>query len=143
MNNTLFTLSRELTAEAADLIPYTGFIGLQCGESNGNPLFALPYKRENIGNVFLPALHGGMLGGFIESCAVLFLYRQAGLAELPKMIDFSLDYLRSGKPEITYARCSLTRQGSRIANVAVEAWQSDSAKPIVVARCHFQMPAAQ
>ena len=138
-----FILSPELTAEAAKLIPYTEFIGLQCGESNGHPLFALPYKRENIGNIFLPALHGGMLGGFIESCAVLFLYHQAGLAELPKMIDFSLDYLRSGKPETTYARCSLTRQGSRIANVAVEAWQSDSAKPIVVARCHFQMPAAQ
>lgn len=141
--STPFTLSPERTAEAAELIPYSGFIGLQCGESDGHPLFALPYKRENIGNVFLPALHGGMLGGFIESCAVLFLYRQAGLTELPKMIDFSLDYLRSGKPETTYARCALTRQGSRIANVAVEAWQSDLAKPIVVARCHFQMPAAQ
>ena len=135
-----FILSPELTAEAAKLIPYTEFIGLQCGESNGHPLFALPYKRENIGNIFLPALHGGMLGGFIESCAVLFLYRQTGLAELPKMIDLSIDYLRSGKPETTYA---LTRQGSRIANVAVEAWQSDPAKPIVVARCHFQMPAAE
>ena len=141
--STPFILSPELTAEAAELIPYNGFIGLQCGESNGTPLFALPYKRENIGNVFLPALHGGMLGGFIESCAVLFLYRQAGLAELPKMIDLSIDYLRSGKPETTYARCSLTRQGGRIANVAVEAWQSDPAKPIVVARCHFQMPAAE
>lgn len=138
-----FILSPERTAEAAKLIPYTAFIGLQCGESNGHPLFALPYKRENIGNIFLPALHGGMLGGFIESCAVLFLYRQAGLAELPKMIDLSIDYLRSGKPETTYARCSLTRQGSRIANVAVEAWQSAPAKPIVVARCHFQMPAAE
>ena len=141
--STPFTLSPERTAEAAELIPYSGFIGLQCGESDGHPLFALPYKRENIGNVFLPALHGGMLGGFIESCAVLFLSRHAGLTELPKMIDFSLDYLRSGKPETTYARCALTRQGSRIANVAVEAWQSDPAKPIVVARCHFQMPAAQ
>ena len=128
-----FILSPERTAEAAKLIPYTAFIGLQCGESNGHPLFALPYKRENIGNIFLPALHGGMLGGF----------RQAGLAEPPKMIDLSIDYLRSGKPETTYARCSLTRQGSRIANVAVEAWQSDPAKPIVVARCHFQMPAAE
>ena len=139
--NTPFIPSPELTAQALNLIPYTGFIGLQCGEANGTPVFALPYKRENIGNIYLPALHGGMLGGFIESCAVLFLYRQARLAELSKMIDFSLDYLRSGKPETTYARCSLTRQGSRIANVAVEAWQSDPAKPIVVARCHFQMPA--
>ena len=117
--STPFILSPDLTAEAAELIPYNGFIGLQCGESSG------------------------MLGGFIESCAVLLLYRQAGLAELPKMIDLSIDYLRSGKPETTYARCTLTRQGSRIANVAVEAWQSDPAKPIVVARCHFQMPAAE
>jgi len=141
--STPFILSPELTAEAAELIPYNGFIGLQCGESNGHPLFALPYKRENIGNIFLPALHGGMLGGFIESCAVLFLYRQAGLAELPKMIDLSLDYLRSGKPETTYARCALTRQGSRIANVAVGAWHTDPPQPHVVAPRPFQMPAAQ
>ena len=43
--STPLILSPKLTAEAAELIPYNGFIGLQCGESDGHPLFALPYKR--------------------------------------------------------------------------------------------------
>lgn len=140
---TTFILSQERTARAAEIMPYAAFIGLQCGEDGqGVPLFALPYKRDNLGNIFLPALHGGLIGGFMESCAALFLLQQADLAQLPKMVDFSLDYLRSGKPETLYARCLLTRQGSRIANIAVEAWQADPAKPVAVARCHFQMPDA-
>ncbi len=139
---TAFRLSQERTARAAEIMPYAAFIGLQWGEDHNGTLFALPYKRDNIGNVFLPALHGGLIGGFIESCAALFLMQQADLPQLPKMIDFSLDYLRSGKPEMLYARCTLTRQGSRIANIAVEAWQADPAKPIAVARCHFLMPTA-
>lgn len=138
---TNFTPSQERTAHAAEIMPYAAFIGLQCGEDAHGTLFALPYKPDNIGNILPPALHGGLIGGFMESCAALFLMQQADLAQLPKMIDFSLDYLRSGKPDTLYARCILTRQGSRIANLAVEAWQADPAKPVAVARCHFQMPA--
>ncbi len=128
-------------AELAALMPYAAFIGLQAGtDSHGNRCYALPYTPELIGNVFLPALHGGLIGGFMESCAALYLHEQARLSELPKMVDFSLDYLRSAKAETAYARCILTRQGSRITNIAVEAWQRDSSKPFAVARCHFQMP---
>lgn len=135
-----FAADHAASQTIAQHMPYAAFIGLQCGHDTKGRLYALPYKPELIGNVFLPALHGGLIGGFMESCAALYLHEQAGLAELPKMIDFSLDYLRSAKAGTAYARCILTRQGSRIANIAVEAWQSDENKPFAVARCHFQMP---
>ncbi|MDO5638412.1 MAG: PaaI family thioesterase [Neisseria sp.] len=128
-------------AATAKLMPYAAFIGLQTGTDAAGRCYALPYKPGLIGNIFLPALHGGLIGGFMESCAALYLHEQAGLRELPKMIDFSLDYLRPARAETAYARCILTRQGSRITNIAVEAWQADEAKPFAVARCHFQMPA--
>ena len=141
--NTTFHPDTELSAWAHQHMPYAEFIGLQMGhDADGALLFALPFIRQNIGNVFLPALHGGLIGGFLESAAALFLRHSAGLAQMPKMVDFSLDYLRSGKAETCYARCILTRQGSRIANVALEGWQADSSKPIAVARAHFQMPQA-
>ncbi|UOO87017.1 PaaI family thioesterase [Neisseria arctica] len=134
-----FTASQPEPAES--LMPYAAFIGLQTGQdAQGRRIYALPYKPELIGNVFLPALHGGLIGGFMESCAALYLYEQAGLTEIPKMINFSIDYLRSARPEAAYARCILTRQGSRIANLSVEAWQADESKPFAIARCHFQMP---
>ncbi|UOO82602.1 hotdog fold thioesterase [Uruburuella testudinis] len=136
-----FTNDTAHSAAVAALMPYAAFIGLQSGHDHaGRRCYALPYKPELIGNIFLPALHGGLIGGFMESCAALYLHEQAGLDELPKMIDFSLDYLRSARAETAYARCILTRQGSRITNIAVEAWQSNEHKPFAVARCHFQMP---
>ena len=135
-----FHADAELIAKSATLMPYAAFIGLQTGTDAESRLYALPYRPDLIGNIFLPALHGGLIGGFMESCAALYLYEQAQLSELPKMIDFSLDYLRSAKAETAYARCILTRQGSRITNIAVEAWQADESKPFAVARCHFQMP---
>lgn len=137
---TEFIPSAERTAYAAEIMPYAGFIGLQCGQDLSGSLYALPYRRSNIGNVFLPALHGGLIGGFAESCATLFLMYQTGLRHPPKIIDFSMDYLRSGQAETLYARCTLTRKGRRIAHVAVSAWQTGEDKPVVLARCHFQMP---
>ena len=136
-----FNPDAEHSRSIRQLMPYAGFIGLQSGfDAHGARLYALPYTPELIGNVFLPSLHGGLIGGMMESCAAPYLHEQAGLHELPKMIDFSLDYLRPARADTAYARCILTRQGSRIANLAVEAWQADESKPFAVARCHFQMP---
>lgn len=139
--NSHFEADNTLSQWAHQVMPYSAFIGLQVGrDAHGEILFALPFSPQNIGNVFLPALHGGLIGGFLESAAALFLRHHAALDTMPKIVDFSLDYLRSGKPETCYARCILTRQGSRIANVAIEGWQADSMKPVAVARVHFLMP---
>ena len=55
----------------------------------------------------------------------------------PKTVDFSIDYLRSGKPQDAYARALILRQGRRIANVSVEAWQDEHRKPFIAAHGHF------
>lgn len=136
-----FTPNQEHTALAAQIMPYAAFIGLQCGSGHAGSQFILPHKHDNIGNIFLPALHGGMMGGFVESCATLFLMQAASLPHPPKIINLSLDYLRSGRADTLYARCQLTRQGKRIAHVTVSAWQNDPDKPVITARAHFQMPA--
>lgn len=137
-----FIPAQEPTAQLTHIMPYAAFIGLQIGhDASGSPLFLLPEKRDNIGNIFLPALHGGLMAGFAESCATLFLMHSAQLEHPPKIINLSLDYLRSGHAQNLYARCHLTRQGKRIAHVSVSAWQSDPDKPVLLARVHFQMPA--
>ena len=136
-----FTLNTKLTTAAHKTMPYAAFINLEiCNDTEGNLIFILPFQESNIGNVLFPALHGGLTGGFIESAAALFLQHSFEMTELPKMINFSLDYLRSGKPETAYARCTLTRNGSRIANIAIKTWQQDENKPFAAARAHFQMP---
>lgn len=120
-------------------IPYAKLIGIQCTRQGDELLFCMPANKDNIGNPILPALHGGVIAGFMELSAALHLLVFTGTAGVPKIIDFSLDYLRAGQFRDTYAKCQVWRQGRRVANVAITAWQSTQAEPIATARAHFKI----
>ena len=122
-----------------ELIPYAKLIGIQCSRQGDELLFCLPANRDNIGNPLLPAIHGGVIAGFMELAAALHLLVFTGSPGVPKIIDFSVDYLRAGQYRDTYARCQVCRQGRRVSNVAITAWQSTEAEPIATARAHFKI----
>lgn len=122
-----------------ELIPYARLIGIECSRQDDELLFRLPANKDNIGNPLLPALHGGVIAGFMELAAAMHLLVTTGSGSVPKIIDFSVDYLRAGYFRDTYAQCQVWRQGRRVANVAVTAWQSTSAEPIATARAHFKI----
>ncbi|KPA90900.1 MULTISPECIES: PaaI family thioesterase [Pseudomonas] len=123
-------------------IPYAGLIGIECSRLGDELLFRLPASKDNIGNPLLPAIHGGVIAGFMELAAALHLLVFTGSPGVPKVIDFSVDYLRAGQFRDTYAKCQVCRQGRRVANVAVTAWQSTEAEPIATARAHFKIEEA-
>lgn len=113
-----------------DSIPYARFLGVRVEGQKGHRELVLPFRRELIGNPILPAIHGGVLGAFLELTAILCLL-DAGVRErLPKPINFSIDYLRTAGPRDTLARAEIFKLGQRIANVHVVAWQTDPAKPV-------------
>ena len=60
--------------------------------------------------------------------------------QIPKTIDFTVDYLRSGLPQDAYAKAEVKRAGRRYASVYVEAWQVDQNKLYSQASGHFLMP---
>ena len=122
-----------------NLVPYAKLIGIECSRLGDELLFRLPANKDNIGNPILPALHGGVIAGFMELSAALHLLVFTGVPGLPKIIDFSLDYLRAGQFRDTYAKCQVWRQGRRVANVAITVWQSTAAEPIATARAHFKI----
>ena len=97
----------------------------------------LPFAEHLIGNPVLPAIHGGVLGAFMEMTALAQLSVSQGLERQPKPIDVTVEYLRSGRPLTTFARASIKRLGRRIANVHVEAWQDTRAAPIASLHGHF------
>ncbi|SFN76226.1 Acyl-coenzyme A thioesterase PaaI, contains HGG motif [Formivibrio citricus] len=123
--------------QAVAAIPYACFLGIECRESESAPLFVLPYRPANIGNARLPALHGGVIGGFLENAAILHLMWAREAEGIPKIVDFSIDYLRSAGPQDLFARCEIVRQGMRVANVLITAWQADAARPVATARAHY------
>ncbi len=120
-----------------DRVPYANYLGIRAEVHGNEILFILPPADKLIGNPFLPALHGGVVGAFMEQAAALHLIAKMTDPALTKVIDFSLDYLRPARVRETYALCVLTRQGRQVANVSITAWQEQSDQPNAIARAHF------
>jgi uncharacterized protein (TIGR00369 family) len=121
-------------------VPYVRFLGMRA-ELAGDELTAnLPYKQSLVGNVYLPAIHGGVLGAFMELTAQTQLaISQQTTLKVPKAIDVTIEYLRSGRPVTTYARAEVRKVGKRVANVHVEAWQEERGAPVAALGGHFMM----
>ena len=139
------TLVERLTAAKAagdlgavlEAIPYVKWLGLTASREGDELITTMRYADHLIGNPQLPALHGGTLGALLESAAIFELLWRAETIVLPKVITLTVDYLRSGAPVDTHARGIITRQGRRVANVRMEAWQSDRSAPVASAHAVF------
>ena len=145
-------------AHLVGAVPYARFLGVTF-ERRGDELTSmLNFNETLIGNPMLPALHGGATAAFLEMTAIIEL-AWSGLWEdiesgrvdpadlgpgtiprLPKTIDFTVDYLRTGLPRDAYARARISRSGRRYASVIVEAWQDNRTRPIAHAAGHFLVP---
>ena len=143
MSDTLKALVQACRAGEADYqdlidrVPYGRFLGIQVLAQGEELTFILPRNENNLGNPTLPALHGGAVAGFMEQAAIIFILLQMGEPRVPKTIDFTIDYLRAGLYQDTFAECRVTRLGRRIANVHISAWQKNREEPITIARAHF------
>lgn len=120
-----------------DVIPYTRFLGIGVENTTGEVLCRMRYSPMLIGNSSLPALHGGTLGALLESAAIFELLLRTQEERVPKIISITLDFLRSGRPQDTLAKATITRLGRRVANLQVQAWQEDRSKPIASANALF------
>lgn len=132
-------------------VPYIRWLGVRLDQRGDELTAVLPFSDRLIGNPALPALHGGVTAAFLETTAVLGLVwttlGEAGragadpesLPRLPKTIDFTIDYLRSGTARDAYARARVVRLGRRYASVQVEAWQDRRDRPFAQANGHFLM----
>ena len=139
-------------------VPYLRFLGVRFDRRGDELTAILPYADSLIGNPSLPALHGGVIAAFLETAAIIELswstmweafesgtldpasMTPATLPPLPKTIDFTVDYLRSGLPRDAYARARVNRSGRRYASVHVEAWQENRSRLFAQATAHFLMP---
>jgi acyl-coenzyme A thioesterase PaaI-like protein len=135
-------------------VPYISFLGIVFDRRGDELTAVLPFNDRLIGNPAIPALHGGVTAAFLETAAIIELIWSvmwdamesgrmmpgAALPELPKTIDFTVDYLRSGLPRDACARARVNRSGRRYASVHVEAWQDNRARLFVQGTGHFLMP---
>lgn len=122
------------------LPPYAAFLGitLEPGAPDASPILRMEFADSLAGR---PGnLHGGAIAGLLDMAAHAALVHelsQSGKAPRFKPIGITIDYVRGGKHKPTFARGRVTKVGSRVATVVVEAWQDDDRRQIAQARLHM------
>ena len=119
----------------ASLPPYALALGIGVERIDGAaPLLTLDFSEKVHGRPGF--LHGGAIGGLLEMAAIAALRMAlAQRGDLPRLkpVNVTVEFLRGGTEQRTYAIGRVTRAGRRIANVSAEAWQDDPARPIASA----------
>jgi len=118
-------------------IPFARFLRLELDIAGNELRTHMPFAPHLIGNPLVPALHGGVIGAFLEMTAMMQLSVTETLDHIPKPVGLSLQYLRSGRSVSTYGEARINRIGRTIANVEARAWQEVRENPIALLQAHF------
>lgn len=118
-------------------IPYAEFLGFSLIGDGSDVIGHMAFSEHLIGNPIARALHGGSLAALMEFTASCKLLSVTPTLRVPKIVNITVEYLRSGRPQDTFARATVSRQGRRLVTVQVAAYQDDIGKPIAAANCHF------
>ena len=120
------------------LPPYAELLGITLTLREGEPpTLVMPFDTAVLGRPGF--LHGGAISGLLEVAAIVSL--RHALAEEGggriKPVNVTVDFMRGGRDKPTHAEGTVTRLGTRVANVEAIAWQDDRAKPIAHARMNY------
>ncbi len=110
-------------------IPYARFLDISVREEDGGAFTLMRFRHALVGNPRLPAIHGGVVGAFLEMAAIVELVHEMGGERIPKPINFNVNYLRTAGPRDSVAQGEVVKLGKRVAHVRVVGWQDDPQRP--------------
>ena len=113
-------------------------------EIDGAPVIGMPFADRVQGRPGY--LHGGAISGLLEIAAIAAVHRalQAkGSHSAIKQVNVTVDFMRGGLSQMTYAVGEVTRLGRTMANVEARAWQDDRDKPIAMGHLHYLITATR
>lgn len=117
------------------LPPYAQLLRLRTEQHGEELRFVMPFHDDVVGRPGF--LHGGAIAGLLEFAAFTALSRAIGNDVIKKPITVTVDYMRGGIPQDTFAEAVIERLGKRMANVEAFAWQGEPGRPIASARINF------
>jgi uncharacterized protein (TIGR00369 family) len=128
-----------------ELPPYAAALGIAVDHYQDHvPVLGVDFSDRIQGRPGF--LHGGALSGLMEMAALAALKAELtrrGVAGRMKPINVSVEFMRGGTAQRTYALGRVTRAGRRLAVVSAEAWQDDPAKPIATALMNVLLSPAE
>ncbi len=111
-------------------------------ELGGVPVIGMPFADRVQGRPGF--LHGGAISGLLEMAAVAAIHRalqEKGSDSAIKQVNVTIDFMRGGVGQMTYAVGEVTRLGRTMANVEARAWQESRDKPIAMGYMHYLIKA--
>src|SRR5579884_681063 len=92
--------------EALAAIPYARFLGVRVEADAEGRVCVLPFREDLIGSVVRRALHGGVVGAFLELTALVEVLALGESQRVPKPINFSVNYLRPARAPSSSSRAA-------------------------------------
>jgi uncharacterized domain 1 len=126
-----------MTDVLLDRLPYARFLNLKTQVNGDEVTVVMPFDDKLVGNPMLPALHGGSTAALLEMAAMAQVALLFPGPRLPRPINVTVAYLRTGRPTDVFARARISRAGRRVAHVQAEAWQDARDQPIASLTANF------
>ena len=107
---------------------------LQIAPTGRDNVYVMRFAERHIGNPFIRAIHGGVVGSLIEISAELELSRRSPGTPV-ELVSSAIDYLRVTKDADMHARVDEVRIARRLAFFDVWCWQDDENLPVARGSC--------
>ena len=118
------------------LPPYAQALGIGVDPADSaSPVLWFDYSNRVSGRPGF--LHGGAMSGLMEMAAIAALQAELdrrGEAMRLKPVNVTVEFMRGGTQQRTFASGTVTRAGRRVALVNAMCWQDDPARPIALAQ---------
>ena len=128
-----------MSAMTLELPPYARALDMEvAGDIDGAPVIAMPFADRVQGRPGF--LHGGAISGLREIAAIAAIHaalRAKGSDSAIKQVNVTVDFMRGGVNQMTFAVGEVTRLGRTMANVEARAWQDEQEKPIAMGYMHY------
>jgi uncharacterized protein (TIGR00369 family) len=126
----------EKLLEFMNQIPFNRWLGIEVVSLEpGFARMELPYRKELVGDISRPALHGGVTSTLLDTCGGAALITNIEPVDRLSTVDLRIDYLRPGACERVIVEARVLRVGNRVGVCDMIAYQSDGRDaPIAIGR---------
>ena len=106
-------------------------------------VYVMRFAEHQIGNPFIRAIHGGVVGSLIELAAELYLARREEKEDQAfrrvELVSSAIDYLRVTKDADMHARVETVRIARRVAFLDIWCWQDSEDLPVARGSCTLRI----